>query len=325
MVQKRIRRYLKHGTLPQLSVFEAVARLGSFTKAAEELYMAQPTVSVQMKKLAETVGLPLIEQIGKGIYLTEAGRVLQATCLDVFGTLAKVEADLANIRGMNSGRLQLAVSTTGKYFAPRVLAEFVKQHPNVEVSLQIHNRAELLERMSRNQDDLYIFASPPGEAEVVTQVILPNPMVPYASLEHPLAAQKQIPFSRFAAEPFLMREPGSGTRMIARQEFARHGCEPKIRMELSTNEAISQAIIAGLGVSIMSRYTLGLDVAHGQLAVLDVEGFPLQHNWVFAYPVGKQLPVIAQGFMDFTRKVAKTLVYDHLTVAEPAKLEKVVS
>lgn len=312
MSHTKIRRYLKHGTLPQLTVFEAVARLGSFTKAAEELYMAQPTVSVQMKKLSETVGLPLIEQIGKRIHLTEAGRTLQSACNDVFATFAGVEQNLANIRGMATGKLQLAVSTTGKYFAPRILAEFVKQHPHLEVSLQIHNRAALLERMAQNMDDLYIFASPPGEQDVVTQVILPNPMVAYAPADHPLAREQRIPFARFAAEPFLMREPGSGTRMVARQVFEEHGCKPRVRMELSTNEAIKQAIIAGLGVSIMSRYTLGLDVSHEQLAVLDVEGLPVERNWVFAYPVGKQLPVVAQGFMDFTRKVAKSLVFDHL-------------
>lgn len=313
MPQTKIRRYLKHGTLVQLGVFDTVARLGSFTKAAEALYMAQPTVSVQMKKLAETVGLPLIEQIGKNIHLTEAGRVLHAACADIFGTLDGVEHTLSNLRGLEAGRLQLAVSTPGKYFAPRVLAEFVKQHPNIEVALQIHNSDILMERMARNLDDLYIFASPPQDRNLVTQVILPNPMVPYAHANHPLAGQKNIPFARFAAEPFLMREPGSGTRAIARQAFESQGCEPKIRMELSTNEAIKQAIIAGLGVSIMSRYTLGLDVSHEQLAVLDVEGFPIEHNWVFAYPVGKQLPVVAQGFMEFTRKVAKSLVYDHLS------------
>ncbi len=275
--------------------------------------MAQPTVSVQMKKIAETVGLPLIEQIGKTIYPTEAGRVLQAACSDIFDILARMDQKFADIRGMTTGRLQLAVSTTGKYFAPRVLAEFVKQHPQVEVSLQIHNRSELLERMAKNLDDLYIFANPPDEQNLVTQVILPNPIVPYAHAEHPLAGERRIPFARFAAEPFLMREPGSGTRMVARKAFESHGCTPKVRMELSTNEAVKQAIIAGLGVSIMSRYTLGLDVAHVQLAVLDVVGFPIESNWVFAYPVGKQLPVIAQSFMEFTRKQAKTLVFDHLS------------
>jgi DNA-binding transcriptional LysR family regulator len=313
MPRSKIRRYLKHGTLPQISVFEAVARLGSYTKAAEELYMAQPTVSVQMKKLAETVGLPLVEQIGKRVHLTEAGRAVHAASNNLFATLADLETQLANIRGMTTGRLQLAVSTTGKYFAPRVLAEFVKLHPGVEVSLQIHNRSTLLERMAQNLDDLYIFASPPGDSDVVTQTILPNPMVPYAAADHPLARETNIPFARFAEEPFLMREAGSGTRMVAREIFAEHDLEPKVRMELSTNEAIKQAIIAGLGVSIMSRYTLGLDVAHEQLTVLDVEGFPVERSWVFAYPVGKQLPVLAQGFMDFTRKVARTLVFDHLS------------
>jgi len=312
MSQANIRRFMKHGLLPQLSVFEAVARLGSYTKAAEELYMAQPTVSVQMKKLSETVGMPLTEQIGKRIHLTEAGRVLHESCTEIFTILTGTSRELDNLRGMKSGRLQLAVSTTGKYFAPRVLAEFVKEHPDIEVSLQIHNRATLIERMTQNQDDLYIFASPPDDIDVVTQVILPNPMVAYAHADHPLAREKKIPFTRFAEEPFLMREPGSGTRMIASKVFQEHGCKPKIRMELSTNEAIKQAIIAGLGVSIMSRYTLGLDMSHEKLAVLDVEGLPIERNWVFAYPVGKQLPIIAQGFMDFTRKTAKTLVFDHL-------------
>ena len=313
MVQKKIRRYLKHGTLPQLSVFETVARLGSFTKAAEELYMAQPTVSVQMKKLAETVGLPLVEQIGKSIHLTEAGRTLYTACNDIFGTLAGIEGALDDLRGLKAGRLQLAVSTPGKYFAPRVLAAFVKDQPNVEVSLQIHNSDALLERMAKNLDDLYIFASPPQDQSLVTQAILPNPMVPYAHANHPLAQEKRISFERFAEEPFLIREAGSGTRAIAREAFAKHGCQLKVRMELSTNEAIKQAIIAGLGVSIMSLYTLGLDVSHEQLAVLDVEGFPIERNWVFAYPVGKQLPVVAQRFMEFTHEVAKTLVFDHLS------------
>jgi len=313
MPRTKIRRYLKHGMLPQLSVFEAVARLGSYTKAAEELYMAQPTVSVQMKKLAETIGLPLVEQVGKRVQLTEAGRALHAASNDLFAALGQLEDHLAGIRGMSTGRLQLAVSTTGKYFAPRVLAEFVKLHPGIEVSLQIHNRATLIDRLSRNLDDLYIFANPPTDIDVVTEVILPNPMVAYAPAGHPLAGQKRIPFARFAEEPFLMREPGSGTRMVAREAFARHGLEPRVRMELSTNEAIKQAIIAGLGVSILSRYTLGLDVTHEQLAVLDVEGLPVERSWQFTYPSGKQLPLIAQGFMDFTRKTAKTLVFDHLS------------
>ncbi|MDP1718381.1 MAG: LysR substrate-binding domain-containing protein [Burkholderiales bacterium] len=313
MPQSKIKRYLKHGTLPQLSVFEAVARLGSYTRAGEELYMAQPTVSVQIKKLTETIGVPLLEQVGKRVHPTDAGRELYATCQEIFGKLAAVEERFANLRGLESGRLRLAVSTTGKYFAPRLLGAFVQKNPGIEVSLQIHHRETLLERMANNTDDLYIFATPPQESEAVIQKILPNPMVVFARADHPLARQKNIPFGRFAKEPFLMREPGSGTRMVAQQVFESHGVKPTIRMELSTNEAIKQAILAGLGVSILSRYTLGLDVEQDQLVTLDVEGFPLEHHWYFSYPVGKQLSAVSQAFMAFTRQHAKSLVQDHLS------------
>lgn len=313
MQQSKIRRYLKHGTLPQLSVFEAVSRLGSYTRAAEELYMAQPTVSMQIKKLADTIGLPLFEQLGKRVHLTDAGRELYATCQGIFETLNAAEDNFANLRGLKSGRLRLAASTTGKYFAPRLLAAFVQQHPGIEVSLQIHHRETLLDRMSENADDLYIFTNPPPESEAMRQVILPNPMAVFARADHPLARQKNIPFERFAREPFLMREPGSGTRMVAQQVFESRGAKPSVRMELSTNEAIKQAILAGLGVSIMSRYTLGLDVEQDQLVTLNVEGFPLEHHWYFVYPIGKQLPIVAQAFMDFARQQAKSLVLDHLS------------
>lgn len=312
MPQSKIHRYLKHGTLPQLSVFEAVARLGSFTRAAEELYMAQPTVSVQIKKLTETIGLPLFEQVGKRVHLTEAGRELCTVCQDIFKRLDTADDGFAAIRGLKSGHLRLAVGTTAKYFAPRMLAAFVLQHPGVEVSLQIHHRETLIARMADNADDLYIFANPPTDAEIVTQMILPNPMVVFARADHPLAPQEKIPFERFAREPFLMREPGSGTRMVAQQVFEAHGASPRVCMELSTDEAIKQAILAGLGVSILSHYTLGQDVEQNQLVTLDVEGFPLARHWYFVYPVGKQLPVAAQAFMDFVRKNAKYPVPDHL-------------
>ena len=312
MPHSRIKRYLKHGILPQLAVLEASARLGSFTRAAEELHMAQPTVSAQIKKLTETVGLPLFEQIGKRIFLTEPGRQLYASCQELFGTIAHVEDAFADIRGLKSGRLRLAVSTTGKYFAPRMLAAFIQRHPGLEVSLQIHNRRALIDRLANNEDDLYIFANPPQEAEVVRQAILPNPMVVFAHADDPLVHERRIPLARLAQQPFLMREPGSGTRMVAQQLFERHGLKPTVRMELSTNEAIKQAILAGLGVSIMSRYTLGLDTEQHHLVALDVEGFPLEGHWYFVYPVGKQLSLVAQTFMDFVRAEAKQLVLDHL-------------
>ncbi len=319
MSQTVLRRYLRHGMLPQLAVFEAAARLGSFTRAAEALHLAQPTVSTQIKKLTETVGMPLFEQIGKKVHLTPAGVALHDGCLELFGAFERIEESLAGLRGLTAGRLRLAVSTTGKYFAPRLLAEFVRRHPSIDVSLQIHNRQGLVDRLLLNEDDLYIFSMPPTEQEVVCQPILSNPMVVFARADHPLAAKRKIPFSALAGEPFLMREPGSGTRLVAWEAFDRQGITPNVRMEMSTNEAIKQAILAGLGISILSRYTLGLDTEQSQLAVLDVAGFPVEKQWQFVYPVGKQVSTVARAFMDFVRAEAKGLVQDHLERA-PANL-----
>lgn len=310
MPRPDIRRYLKHGTLPQLRVFEASARLGSMARAAQELHIAQPTASVQVRKLSETVGLPLFEQVGKRIYLTEAGKQVYAGCNDVFHALSRLEEMLTEMRGLDSGHLQLAVTSTAKYFAPRLLGAFIQRYPGIGTSLQIHNRSTLIERLAGNEDDLYMFADPPGEQEVVVQAILPNPLVVVAREDHPLAGERDIAFSRLAGEPFLMREPGSGTRMAALKLFAQHGLTPRIRMELNTNEAIREAILAGLGISILSRYALGLEPGQSSLVCLDIEGFPLESYWHFVYPVGKRLSVAARAFMDFARAEAKNLLQD---------------
>lgn len=308
----RVQRYLKHGSLSHLVVFEACARLGSFTRAGEELHMAQPTVSTQVRKLSDSVGLPLFEQIGRRVYLTEAGRYLYEASVEIFRTVENLEQSLESLRGLNAGRLRLAVSTTGKYFAPRLLSAFVQRYKGIDVSLEIHNRRVLIDRLLANQDDLYIFAHPPSELNVVHQAIMPNPMVFFASASHPLAKEKHISLQRIAQEPFLMREAGSGTRRVVDEIFANAGLEPRVRMELSANESIKQAILAGLGISFMSRYTLGLDTDHIELATLDVQGFPLESQWFFVYPVGKEISVVARTFMDFVRAEAKTLVSDHL-------------
>ncbi|OGA66421.1 MAG: LysR family transcriptional regulator [Betaproteobacteria bacterium RIFCSPLOWO2_12_FULL_67_28] len=312
MLQSGIRRFLKHGTLPQLRVFEASARLGSLTRAAEELHIAQPTASVQIKKLTETVGLQLFEQVGRRVYLTDAGQRLYAGCHDVFRALSTLEATLNGMRSMESGHLRLAVCSTGKYFAPRMLGAFIQRYPGVEAALEIHNRKTLIDRLAGNEDDLYLFASPFDREDVVTQALLPNPLVVFARDDHPLANVRQIGFERIAAEPFLMRESGSGTRLLATQLFERRGLVPKVRLELNTDEAIKEAILAGLGVSIMSRFTLGLEPEPSRLICLDVEGFPLENNWHFAYPVGKQLSATARAFMDFARCEAKALVKGEL-------------
>ncbi len=322
MLRTGIRRYLKHGTLPQLRVFEASARLGSLTRAAEELHIAQPTASVQIKKLAETVGMPLFEQVGKRLYLTEAGKRLFEGCGDVFRAFSMLEETLNSMRAMENGRLRLAVCSTSKYFVPRMLGAFIQRYPKVEASLEIHNRKTLMGRLANNEDDLYVFGSSLGRDDVVTQELLPNPLVVFARDDHLLAKQRQIALARIAEEPFIMREPGSGTRLLSMKQFELRGLAPAIKLELSTDEAIKEAILAGLGVSIMSRFTLGLEAEPSHLICLDVEGFPLENHWHIAYPLGKHLSATARAFLDFARLEAKRLVMEGMAQAKKGSAEE---
>jgi DNA-binding transcriptional LysR family regulator len=296
---------MRHSTFRQLEVFEAIARLGSFTRAAEELFLTQPTVSMQIKKLTEAVGLPLFEHVGKKIYLTDAGRELHHTSREIFKHFSNFEMAVADMKGLKQGTLRLAVVTTAKYFAPRLLGPFCQQYPGIQVSLKVSNRERVLERLADNQDDLYILGQPPQELDAVAEAFLDNPLVLLAPANHPLKDTRNIPLTRIAEEPFLMREPGSGTRIAAERLFAEQGIELKVRMELGSNEAIKQAIVGGLGVSVLSKHTLSLDAPMRQLTILDVQGFPIERQWYAAYPAGKQLSIVARTFLDYLKQAPK--------------------
>lgn len=307
MPQPNIRRYLKHGTLPQLRVFEASVRLGSLARAAQELHVAPPTASVQIKKLTETIGSPLLEQVGKRMYPTDVGRRVYDSCTQVFRAFDLLEEGLHELRALDAGELKLAVVSSARSFAPRLLGAFAQRHPAIRTALHVGNSAELGERMRRNEDDLTLVADQRASAEVVVQTILANPLVAVARADHPLAMCSAVPFAVFAREPFLMREPGSGTRAAAMKAFAARGLAPTARMELDSNEAIREAIRAGLGVSVLSRYTMGLEAEPAGLTCLDVEGFPLESRWQFAYRVGKHLSAPARAFLEFARSEAAGL------------------
>jgi DNA-binding transcriptional LysR family regulator len=307
MTQMNIGRYLRHGTLPQLRLFEASVRLGSLARAAQELHMAPPTATAQIKKLTETVGLPLLEQVGKRMYPTDVGRRVYDGCNDVFRALGSLEDALDDMRGLATGQLSIAVASTARYFAPRLLGAFAQRHPGIRACLHIDNSGAVMERLRRNEDDLYLVADPAPASGVMFQALVPNPLVVVARADHPLAGERDVGFARVAAEPFLMREPGSGTRDAVLKVFASHGLAPQTRMELSSNEAIREAILAGLGVSILSRYTLGIEPEPSGLTCIDVEGFPLQSQWHFAYPIGKHLGLAARAFLEFVRAQASQL------------------
>ncbi len=285
-------------TFHQLEVFECVARRLSFTRAAEDLSLSQPTVSAQIRQMSEAVGMPLFEQIGKSVSLTDAGRELLAASRNVFDTWSRFEMTIADMHGLKRGQLKVACVTTAKYFVPALLGPFCELYPEVEIRLEIANREALIGRLRANADDLYIMMLPPEDIDIEKTAFRDNPLVVAAAVTHPLAGRKAISLARMKDERFVMRESGSGTRIRCASFFASHGFTPRVRMELGSNEAIKHAVAAGLGVSVLSRHALHVDPAVDGLAILDVTGFPVNDDWYLVYPRGKRLSVLAQAFHD---------------------------
>lgn len=301
---------MQNATLHQLKVFEAVARHSSFTRAAEELFLTQPTVSMQIKQLSKTVGLPLFEQVGKRLYLTSAGKELYATCQDVFARLAQFEIAIADLKGLKQGTLRLAVVTTAKYVIPRILGPFCQRYPGIDVSLTVTNHQYVLDSLSVNRDDLYIISQLPDDSEAQAHPFMENPLVVLAPRSHPLAQEQNIPLTRIAEEPFIMREPGSGTRKAVQKLFDDHNLPMKVKLDLGSNEAIKQAIAGGMGLSVLSKHTLALEGLNNQLAILDVESFPIERYWYVVHPAGKKLSAIAQAFFDYLLNEGKKVAED---------------
>ncbi|MBK6366978.1 MAG: LysR family transcriptional regulator [Polaromonas sp.] len=284
-------------SLRQLHIFESVARHLSYTRAAEELHLTQPAVFAQVKQLEDSVGLQLIERIGKQLFLTTAGHEVLVTSRETVSAIERLEMRLSDMQGLKSGRLRVAMVTTAKYLIPRLLGEFCLKYPGIEASLTVTNREKLLGRLANNEDDLVILGTPPEGVDVIATSIADNPLVVVATKQHDLVGKKRIPLARIVQEPFILRESGSGTRLAAESFFASKGLSLKVRMELGSNEAIKQAIASGLGVSVMSQYALTLEGSDGLLQPLDVVGFPLRRQWYAAYLSGKHLSVVANAFL----------------------------
>jgi DNA-binding transcriptional LysR family regulator len=246
------------------------------------------------------MGLPLFEHVGRNVEPTEAGHELYDACRRMFDILANLEMKVADLKGMKRGRLRLAVITTAKYVVPELLGEFSRLYPGIELALKVTNRDRIIERMQANEDDLYIMVPVMEEdLDVESHPFSLNPLVVMAPRDHPLVGQKQIPVAEIARHPFIIREPGSGIRDITFKTFAAHGVRPEVNMELGSNEAIKHAIVAGLGLSVLSLHTLTLEGTDGPVAVLDVEGFPILRHWAIVYPRGKELSLVARTFLEF--------------------------
>ncbi len=288
-----------HFTLRQLQVFEKVASHLNYSRAAEELYLSQPAVSMQIKQLEEHIGLPLLEQMGKKIFLTEAGRELFHYARSISQQLAEMEAVFDEMKGLGRGKLTLSVVNTANYFTPQLLAKFCNRHPNINVILQVANRDAVLKQLADNNTDLAIMGQPPDGLDIVAESFLDNPLVVIAAPDHPMAKIPRIKFAQLAQETFLSREKGSGTRSAMERVFALHGVQPRISMEMETNEAIKQAVQAGMGLGILSLHSIELELETNRLAVLDVEHFPLLRHWFVAHRRNKRLTSAALAFKEF--------------------------
>jgi len=286
-------------TLQQMRLFASVAKHRSITQAAREVNLTQPSVSMQVKALEEKVGMPLTEQVGKTMHLTVAGEEVHAACLDVLERLGDMEVALDNLRGEVAGPLRLAVVSSAKYFLPHLLGSFARRYPKVEPQLEITNRATLLERLSRNEDDLYIMGMAPEEFAVVREPFLENVIVPTARPDNPLAKERGISLQRLAQEQTIGREKGSGTRGAVERLFDQSQVQLNFNIVLDDAEAIKQGVIGGLGVAFLSVHALRLELEQGALVVLDAEGFPLRRRWYAVHRQGKRLSKSADVFLSY--------------------------
>ncbi|WP_151634569.1 LysR family transcriptional regulator [Noviherbaspirillum aerium] len=294
-----------NATFRQLRLFLSFTEHLSITAAAQACHVTQPTVSMQLKELAEAVGMPLYEQIGKRLYLTPAGEALARTARAMEDEWSAFEQHIDAMKGMTRGRLRVAVVSTAKYFVPRLLGAFCASHPDIDIALEVLNRDGVVARLRENRDDLYIMSMPPEDMELERHAFLSNPLEVIAPQAHPLAHGKSITLSELAQLRFILREKGSGTRLACDNHFRKLQFQPDVRLELGSNEAIKQAVAAGMGLAVVSRHALADHPSDEQLAILDVQGFPVLSNWWTLYPKGKRLSPIAAVFLEHLERNAR--------------------
>jgi DNA-binding transcriptional LysR family regulator len=285
-----------HVTFRQLQIFEAVARFSSISRAANQLHLTQPAVSMQIKQLEDQIGLPLLEQIGKRLFLTEAGGELRIHAQRFAAQHREMEAAMDQFRDLTRGWLRIAVVSTANYFLPPLIVSLSERHPGMRISLEVANRESVLAALADNRTELAITGQPPESAELVAQYFMDNPLVVIAAPTHALAGASSISMAQLARETLVVREPGSGTRATMERHFAAHGLEYVPGCELNTNEAIKQAVQAGLGCGVVSAQTIDLELELRRLIVLPVEGFPLIRRWYIVHRCAKRLSAAALAF-----------------------------
>ncbi|HYD32500.1 MAG TPA: LysR substrate-binding domain-containing protein [Azospirillaceae bacterium] len=307
---------MRYATLRQMQVFEAAARHLSFSKAAQELHLTQPAVSLQIKQLEGLATLPLFEQVGRRLHLTAAGEVLQRHAHAILGAVADAEEAMSALRGVRAGGLRIGVVSTAKYFAPFILSAFASGYPGVEVSLAVANRQQIVALLDENAIDLALMGQPPVDAQFVAVRFAEHPLVVIASPNHPLVHRRIAP-KGLDGETFLVREQGSGTRAAMERLMAEHGVMPGRLIEMASNETIKQAVMAGMGVSFLSQHTIGLEVSVRRLEILAVQGTPVVRHWNVVHREGKRLLPVGETFIRFLADQGARLVEEATRVRPP--------
>lgn len=288
-------------TFRQLETFDAVARLGSFTRAAEALHLTQPAVSIQIRQIVDAIGLPLFEQTGREISLTAAGEELQTAVRSLDDVWNRLESALDALKGFKRGRLRVGLVTTAKYFLPRILGAFCHRYPEIDIELEMGNRAQIIERLRGNRDDLYVMSYPPEDLDILSEPFLDNEHVVIGPASH-RAARRRVTLDDLRDEPFLLREAGSGSRHAIDTYLASNGLSLNVRLSLASNEAIRELVVAGMGLAVLSRHSLGDAVDRGEIAILRVRDFPLRQPWSIVRLRSKILSLPAQAFMDALKR-----------------------
>lgn len=298
---------MRHATLRQMQIFEAVARTLSFSDAARSMGLTQPAVSLQIKQLEGLSELKLFEQVGRTLGLTPAGEVLLDHVRTILGAVRDAEEAMDALKGARAGLLRIGVVSMAKYFAPAVLSAFTARHPGVDLALTVANREQILDLMAENSLDVFLMGRPPVEPPVEALAFATNPMVMVAPPTHPLLGHR-LHLADLAQETFLLREPGSGTRMLLEKLLSDAGLTPRRSYEMSSNETIKQAVMAGMGVSLLSRHTMGLELSVGRLRELTVEGLPIERHWYVVTRRGKRLLPVAEALVRFLRDEGAALI-----------------
>jgi DNA-binding transcriptional LysR family regulator len=299
---------MRGATFRQLQIFATVVRHSSYSRAAEELHLTQPAVSMQVRQLERLAGLPLIEQRGRNIALTEAGDELLRHANTVINALREAREGLDALRGLRAGTLNLSAVSTAKYFAPHVLAAFTRQHPGIAIRISIGNREQIVGELASNAADLVIMGRPPAELDTEAVAFSPNPLAIIAAANHAFAGRPEVSWEELAGQSFLMRERGSGTRAAMERLFADRGVAIRTAMEASSNETIKQAVIAGMGLGFLSLHTVGLELQAGRIAVLRVPGLPLVRQWYLIARRARRLSPAAAAFRDYLLREGRAVI-----------------